>query len=258
ALKPALREKLFGFNEAWYEAAQKAGLRGARLEIGRPYPTLARAYEVSERAWMNQVLDGTLVDPAALARVGRPVARALERGKRVRLRDDRGTDLSLGLRRRPGQADYGRSDPAARKKPFGSLFNLPAGSVRVALDEAVADGTIVGNRTNYYDDAIATGGVFHFKNGRLIEATFERGGDRFEREFKAGGKGRDRPGMLGIGLNPKLRNTPQVEDRELGSVMVSVGGNRFSGGKNLSPFFGWVINTGVTVEVDGRPLDLGP
>jgi hypothetical protein len=36
--------------------------------------------------------------------------------------------------------------------------------------------------------------------------------------------------------------------------MVTVGGNFFNGGKNKSPFFGFAINVGARVEVDGRPL----
>ncbi|HXQ94044.1 MAG TPA: aminopeptidase [Thermoplasmata archaeon] len=257
ALPQARRGRLFGFNEAWYAAAQKAGLRGARLELGRPYPSLAKAYHVDESEWLDQVLKSTLVDPVALARRGAPITKALAKGKKVRIRDDRGTDLTLGLIKKPVRGEYGRSTPAERKKPFSSLFFLPAGSIRAPLDVAVADGTIVGNRTDYYDDAIATGGTLHFAHGKLTEATFEHGGERFDKEFKKGGKGRDRPGQLGIGLNPALHDTPQMEDRELGAVMVSVGNNQFQGGTNKSPFFGFVVNVGATVEVDGVPLPLG-
>jgi len=257
ALPEAKRDRLFEFNGSWYAAAAKAGVRGARLEVGRPYPTLARAYRADEATWMDQLVRATMVDPASLLRAGTPISRALERGKRVRISDEKGTDLTLGLRHRPARVDYGRSTPAERKVPFSSLLTLPGGAVTTALDETIADGTLVGNRTDYYDDTMASGGVFHFRNGKLTDAEFEQGGDRFDRDFKKGGKGRDRPGQFRIGLNPELHNTPQLEDRELGAVMVSVGGNRFAGGKNASPFFGWVINAGATVEVDGRELTIG-
>ena len=191
ALPTAARQKLFAFNNDWYAAAAKAGVRGVRLELGRPYPTLARAYRTDEREWTEQLINATMVDPASLLRVGKPIARALEHGRPVRTRDDRGTDLTLGLRR-AARSDLGRSDPVERKRPFSSLFTLPSGAVRVAVDESVADGTIVGNRTNYYDDAIATGGVLHFRQGKLTEATFERGGERFDREYKP--EGRDASG----------------------------------------------------------------
>jgi leucyl aminopeptidase (aminopeptidase T) len=257
ALPPALASQLFEFNEGWYNTARKEGVRGARLEVGRPYPALAKAYKADEDAWMDAVVRGTMVNPATLARFGAPLVRALGRGKRLRIFDDQGTDLTLGLARRPPRLDMGRTTPAERKRPFGQLVTIPSGAVSLALDENVAEGTFVANRTNYYDDAIATGGTFHFRNGKLTSAEYARGGERFDREFKKGGKGRDRPGQLRIGLNPELHDTPQLEDRELGAIMVSLGNNRFYGGKNKSAFFGWVINAGATVEVDGKPLPIG-
>jgi leucyl aminopeptidase (aminopeptidase T) len=254
ALPPKQRNGLFEFNEQWYQAAAKAGLRGARLELGRPYPSLARAYGVESAKWTEQVLRATMVSPDALAKTAAPIAKALGRGKRLRIRDDAGTDLTLGLARRPARSAIGRLTPAEIKRPFGSLMTLPAGGIRVALDETIAEGTIVGNRTCYYDDGKATGGVFRFRRGRLTAAEFDRGQERFDEGYKVGGKGRDQPGQLGFGLNPRLHDTPQLEDLELGAVMVSVGGNRFSGGKNPSSFFGWIINAGATLEVDGRAI----
>jgi leucyl aminopeptidase (aminopeptidase T) len=256
ALPEKQANRLFRFNPEWYRTAGKSGVRGARMEIGRPYPTLARAYGVDLAAWTDQLIRATMVSPDALAASAAPIAKALERGKRLHLRDDAGTDLTLGLARRPTRSYVGRLSPAERKRPFGFMTTLPSGVVNVALDETVADGTIVGNRTSYYDDERATGGVFRFKNGKLTSAEFDRGQRRFDSEFKKGGKGRDRPGQFRLGLNPALHDTPQVEDTELGAVTLSVGGNSGLGGKNMSPLFGWIVNAGSTIEVDGRALPI--
>jgi leucyl aminopeptidase (aminopeptidase T) len=256
-LTEAQSDQLFEFNSPWYATAAKAGLRGARIEIGRAYPSLARAYGFDETKWSDQLIRATMVDPASLAQTARPIAKALGKGKRLRIHDDNGTDLTLGLSQLPARVFPGRLNAADLKRPFGMMLTLPSGAVRVALDETVADGTIVANRTNYYDVGTATGGTFHFRNGKLTDAEFEKGGEQFDTPFKTGGKGRDQPGYLSIGLNPQLNNTPQVEDVELGAVMVTVGGNRQLGGKNASPFFGWIVNAGATVEVDGRALPIG-
>jgi hypothetical protein len=120
----------------------------------------------------------------------------------------------------------------------------------------VADGTIVANRTSYYDDGVATGATFEFSQGKLTEANFDSGEELFEKPFEKATAGRDRPGFFSIGLNPELHNTPQVEDIEAGAVMVSVGGNGNLGGKNRSNFFGWSIIAGATVEIDGKALPL--
>ncbi len=255
ALGPGRAEKIFGWNPAWYKTASKAGLRGSRLDIGRPFPNLAKAYNVDLAAWMDQLVEGTLVDPAELNAVGRPIARALERGRHVRIFDDHGTDLTLGLKHRKARVDTGRVSKEDQRTPFGMLTLLPAGVVRVAVDESTADGTIVANRSSYTEVGMSTGGRFEFRHGRLVRHHYDTGAPYFDKPYAKGGKGRDRPGYLAIGLNPKLHNTPQMEDREAGAITVSVGNNEFiPGGKNKANFTGIVVNVGARVEVDGKPL----
>jgi leucyl aminopeptidase (aminopeptidase T) len=253
-LPEATQDRLFAWNPGWYETARKAGTRGARLELGRPYPTMAKAYGVDEAEWTNQLVEASLVDPATMARSAAPIAKALQTGKRLRVRHSNGTDVTLGLAGRKPIIQNATVPPAGKRGQFGMLTTIPNGAVRVALDEKVADGTVVANRTSFYDNMGATGGTFHFADGRLTEATFDHGGERFDREFAKGGKGRDQPGWFGIGLNPKLNNTPPDEDLERGAVTISVGGNRGFGGKNTSPFFGWTVIAGATVEVDGKRI----
>jgi len=255
-LPPKTAAPLFGFNDGWYETARKAGLRGARLELGRPYPTLAAVYGVDEQAWRDQVVAASQVDPAELARRATPVARPLQSGKRLRIRHDNGTDLTLGLSHRPVRVYDGRPRVGDRQRPFDLLANVPSGAIRVALDESVADGTLVGNRTCYYEDGVARDATFEFARGKLTSARYGSGGERFDQGFARGGKGRDQPGFLAVGLNPELHDTPQLEDIEAGAIMVSVGGNRNLGGRNTSPFFGWAIVAGAQLEVDGKPVRL--
>jgi leucyl aminopeptidase (aminopeptidase T) len=248
--------EVFAWNDKWYETAKKAGLRGLRLELGRAFPTLADAYEFDQAKWQSQLEAASMVPPEYFRKIAAPIVKALKAGSTVHLTHENGTDLTLGLAGYAPQVYAGQIDKEAMKRPFGMLANLPAGSVRVALDETVADGTIIGNRTSYYDDTYATEPTLEFKGGRLTSSQFATGGEKFEEQYQKGGKGRDQPGMLSIGLNPELHNTPQVEDVEAGVVMVSVGGNRFIGGKNKSPFFGWACLAGARLEVDGRPIKL--
>ena len=257
ALPRKVSQRLFAYNEEWYSVARKAGVRGARLELGRPYPTLSEAYGVDIPTWTEQLVQGTMVSPDQLARSAARVTQTLARGRKLRIRNDDGTDLTLELAGRAPRTYIGRPVTGDRKRPYDILANIPSGAVRVALDENVAEGLIVANRTCYYEDGKATGAVFRFHDGKLTSADFDRGGDRFQKSFKTAGKGRDRPGFLAIGLNPALHDTPQLEDIERGAILVSVGGNQYLGGKNTSSFFGWAINAGGTVEVDGRKLSLG-
>ena len=257
ALGPKRTGAIFAWNPAWYQAAAKAGLRGSRLEVGRPFPSLARAYGVDQSRWMDQITAATMVDPGKMISRAGPIARALERGRRVRVFDDHGTDLTLGLAHRKPGIDAGRVTKEDQKRPFGALNILPTGVVRVALNESVGDGTFVANRPTYNDVGMSTGGVFEFREGRLVRYHYDKGAHFFDKFYRRGGKGRDRPGYLAVGLNPRLHSTPQLEDREAGAITVSVGNNAFvPGGKNRSPFSGIVVNVGARLEVDGRPLRL--
>ncbi|MDE1882038.1 MAG: aminopeptidase [Euryarchaeota archaeon] len=251
-------ERAFAWNENWYNTAAKAGVRGARLEIGRPFPSLAKAYGVDEEAWTRQLLEASMVNPAALQRAATPIARALERGHRVRVHDDQGTDLTLGLSGNRAVIATGTPTAQDRKNKYRILSSLPAGSVSVALDPTVAEGTIRANRSCYSDTTKATGGVFEFEGGRLVRQHYRTGWDEmFKAPYAKGGRDRDRPAQLRIGLNPKLHDTPQLEDIEAGAITVAIGTNRFlPGGKNKSRYFGFVINAGAAVEIDGRRLKL--
>jgi leucyl aminopeptidase (aminopeptidase T) len=247
-------EALLAWNDKWYATARKSGLRGARLELGRPFPRLASVYGFDQEEWTRQIVAATSVDPDLLQKKAAPIARALQTGKRLHITHDNGTDLTLGLAKRPAYIYVGRPVTGNPKRPFDLLCNLPSGAIRVAIDETVADGTFVGNRTDYFDDGVATEPRFVFSKGKLVESHFASGQERFDQPFSKAGKGRDQPGFFSIGLNPELHNTPQVEDIEAGAVMVSVGGNRNLGGKNTAAFFGWAVNAGARVEVDGKPL----
>jgi len=57
-----------------------------------------------------------------------------------------------------------------------------------------------------------------------------------------------------VGVYPELHDTLQAEGAEAGAILVSVGGDRHLGAKNASPFFGWAVNAGANVEIDGRPV----
>lgn len=256
-MPPARAGQLFAWNDAWYKTAGKAGLRGARLEVGRPFPTLAKVYGVDLAEWTDQVARASMVDPRKLQAAAKPISHALETGRRLRVYDDEGTDLTLGLAHRKTVANLGVVTAKDRKMPFRLLTSLPAGSVSVALDESVAEGTILSNRSCYTDYGKANGIRFDFENGRLVSRKYSSGGEFFEENYQKGGRGRDQPGQIRIGLNPELHNTPQLEDIEAGAITVSVGMNKFyPGGKNGSSHFGFVVNVGAKIEVDGKPLKL--
>jgi leucyl aminopeptidase (aminopeptidase T) len=165
-----------------------------------------------------------------------------------------GTDLTFRLGKFPLQIDDALVDEADIKAE-NNMATIPGGVVGVAIDHTSASGTFVGNRTTYPNSGPVDGIRWTFADGRLSEQSYESGGAPIETAYaKAPAKGRDRLGYFSVGLNPEIKKLPQMEDQELGAVLVSLGNNTFRGGKNGSPFGVWAVVTGATVTVDGKPL----
>jgi len=149
----------------------------------------------------------------------------------------------------------GEVRPEDRKLPFGSMANVPDGSVYVAVDESTADGTLVANRpTRPGPGASLHGGRFTFRDGRLVGAKFASGGAAFRHAFGAAGVGKDRPSFLEIGLDPAITDAPLLEEAERGAVSVGVGSNASFGGKTRVDFLSYLTVAGADLSIDDRPL----
>jgi leucyl aminopeptidase (aminopeptidase T) len=164
-----------------------------------------------------------------------------------------GTSVELQLARRRPVVDDGVVD-REDVKLGNNMTTFPGGAVYVALDEDFAAGEVVSNRTSYPTKGSLDGGRWTFAENRLAQFEYRAGGERFQEIYDAAGKGKDRPGFLSIGLNPKLRGAPGLEDFERGTVLLGVGGNASFGGKTKLPFQSWLTVAGAHVEVDGRTI----
>ena len=242
----------------WYEVAQHAGLRGSRMTVGFVTDGRARTWGLDRARWEEEVLRASLVDPADLARSGQRLAKALARGRTVRITHRNGTDLTVALAGRPARLMDGRPRPyRTGDPPFGMLQSIPAGTLDVALDARTGEGTFRANRRTNIWWGGHRGGTLEFAGGRLSSYAFEEGADDFVRDYRKGTPGKDRPSVLKFGLNPAVRDVPQLETVEAGSVSLQIGRNSQTGGSNRSTFFTWFSLAGAEIAVDGTPVVRG-
>jgi hypothetical protein len=144
---------------------------------------------------------------------------------------------------------YGRGDSLS-----GMLKQIPAGTVDVALDSKTAEGSFRANRrTNIWWNWHA-GGTLEFADGKLTSYSFAEGEKEFARQYKTGTAGKDRTSVLKLGLNPAVKDVPNLETVEAGSVSLQIGGNRYLRGTNRSSFFTWFSLAGSDISVDGTPI----
>jgi leucyl aminopeptidase (aminopeptidase T) len=242
------------YNGEWYRRAAKAKIRGARIYLGRTSQLAADRWKLNLTEWREELVRASLVPPRDLARPGLKIGTRLQNGKEVRVTHSNGTDLTLRLGKFPMQLDDALVD-AADLKAGNNMATIPGGVVGVAVDHTSADGTVRGNHTTYPNSGPVTGSEWTFADGHLVKQSYETGGGPIEKAYaKAPRSGKDRLGYLSIGLNPEISKLPQMEDQELGAVLLQIGGNDFRGGKNVSPFGVWTVLKGADVVVDGKPL----
>ena len=248
-----------GWFDRWYQIARSTGLRGGRMAMGWVTDSRARKWGVRKEQWMRGLLNACLVDPSEMSKSGQRLARYLSGASKVRITHHNGTDLVVALAGAAPRVYDGLPHPRNRAySEYDMMANLPDGRLRVALDAKTAEGRIVSTYPSYeqvwFPWASHSGGVFEFSGGKLTRFSFGEGEAEFAKRYARAKPGRDRTGSLSIGLHPKIRNLPYLEDRERGCVQLAVGGNTFLGGGNASDFFGWVTLAGAEISVDGMPI----
>ena len=245
--------------DRWYKIARSTGLRGVRMDVGFVTETRVRHWGLREKAWRNDFLRASLADPEEMVRSGRRLARALARGTRLRINHPNGTDLEVAVGGAPARIYDGSPHPW--NKAFGQfdmLANVPGGELRVALDARTAEGTIVATEPSYdltwYPWQTYRGGRFTFSRGKLTSFSFERGQAEFAKQYARATAGRDRTGVLSIGLNPRAKRLPYADSIERGSIQLSVGANAYHGGNNRSNFCAWISTAESEISADGTPI----
>jgi len=244
---------LISYNPRWYEAAKRARIRGCRMELGQATVAAAQVFGISATAWQGTLVDASRVDMNALAREGARLAARLRKGKRVRVSHANGTELEVQLAGRKPVVDDGVVD-AEDVRAGNNMTSFPGGAVYAALDEKLVSGRWIANRTSYTARGPLVGGRWTFHDDRLAEYEYEAGGERFTEEFEKAPTGKDRPGFLSVGLNPRLRAAPGLEDFERGTLCLGIGANASFGGKSKVPFQSWLALAGAHLEIDGKTV----
>jgi len=137
------------------------------------------------------------------------------------------------------------------------MASVPDGSIYVAVDESTADGTLVSNRMSGLFGEPVRGGRWTFRDGRLVGQSYAAGARSVREAYAKGGKGRDRPSMLEVGLDPSIKISPNLEENERGAVSVGVGSNVGFGGTTRTDFIAHLTVAGAELSIDGRTIARG-
>jgi len=262
ARPPSLDRRIGATDHEWLRITQKFGVRAVRWDLGRTSEVRARRYGVNLARWRNELIEAATFDARILRRDGRRIARWFRRGRDVLVSHPNGTNLRLRLAGRPPIVDDGVVDEQdVRAGSF--LTSMPSGVTMVTLDESYAEGTFVANTPGvmfvHMRDTPLPPGSWTFSKGHLQDYSGGAGGEEFRQTFRKAGPGKDRPGLLSVGLNPRITSIPLVFDQERGRICLGIGRNSFYGGATRRPHFvAYQSLRGGSIAIDGvRVVDAG-
>ncbi|MCI4327148.1 MAG: aminopeptidase [Thermoplasmata archaeon] len=245
----------FASNDEWYKLGRKAGLRGCRLWVGYATDLVAKPLGLDGPRWRGQLQAAGLADAYQMYSRGARIAKALRDGSSLRIRHANGTDLTLGLVGQTPRIEVGLLDKGALARPTGFVANSPAGAVVARVDERMAEGTLVANQPYLFSGARFGAGRWEFSGGRLVSLQYDDDSAKsIEQSYRTAAEGKDRPGSISIGLNPKGRRVPLFEEIESGMFSLGIGGNAFVDGTTKIDFQLFSLTRGADVEVDGVPI----
>jgi leucyl aminopeptidase (aminopeptidase T) len=261
ALPSSVRSRIMANDHEWFRLVQRSGIRSIRWDLGRTSEVWARRYRVDLAKWRSELIEGATVDPSPMRRDGQHLAEMFRTGKTVRITHRNGTDLTLRLAGRRARVDDGIIDEDDVRA--GNVVQvIPSGVTVVTVDERFADGTFnsegsggVAFSSETPNQIPLSGGQWSFRNGKLTDYSFDRGEADFRRAFKAAGPGKDRPGLISVGLNPTTTSIPLLFDQERGVLSLTIGRNSEMGGHNRgSRFVAYSPIRKPDISVDGTPV----
>jgi leucyl aminopeptidase (aminopeptidase T) len=199
ALKPEERTRSTRYNSSWYEAAEKAGLKGARLSYGYAGKDLARILGKKVQDLARAQLGAALVDFGKISGSAGRISPSFADGAGARLTTGQ-SSLSFSLKGELTIED-GVVDELD-KKTGNNMTYIPPGFVSKEVDPATANGSVVLSDT-LTDYGVVSRAKLEFREGKVVswespdKALVKRVLDPVfpeERRLK----------LVTVGLNPEL------------------------------------------------------
>lgn len=240
------------------QLARKRNQRLINLGNGLlPTASTASDFGMSQEALSTIYWAGINTDYDKLQATAKAVSSVLAAGKRVRITNPNGTDLTVEIASRPVFASDGViSLDDLKRGGAGVMVWLPSGEVYLAPVPGTAEGKVVAD--NYF---------FQGKNIQKLELTFARGKltamsaasglEPLKALYDASGAGKDEFSFIDVGINADVQvpsGSRMLAWVPAGMVTVGTGNNMWTGGSNASAFGLTSYLPGSTLEVDGKPL----
>ncbi|MBW3012660.1 aminopeptidase [Candidatus Woesearchaeota archaeon] len=184
------------------------------------------------------------------------IGRAIANGKEMHITTDKGTDISLGMKKAIPVLNTGNYT-----KP-GTGGNLPAGEVYFAPDLGTAEGRVLidgslrhRNGTSFPKKPV----ILRIKSGEIVKIYGSSQGKKLittinEARKKENGENARKICELGIGINPNADffGPTVLNEKAIGTAHIANGNNTWFGGEIKAPIHLDHIFKKPKIEIDGK------
>jgi len=195
------RSATTAYNHSWYEAAEKAGLRGARLSFGYIGDDIAKLYGKSQKEIVNHQLKASLVDYGKIKEQCNRIAANLADGKDVSITSKAGT-LNFTLK-----GDVVIEDGIVDETDISegkNMIYIPPGRVRKHVDPRSVNGKVEVSSAEIYS-GIVEGIMLEFKEGVLQSYSAKRNAKLLDELMEKIPADKRQVNFIEVGINPLMR-----------------------------------------------------
>ena len=221
-----------------------------------PTATLAKRLGITQTRLASGFWKAVALQPEQMQAAGERLRSVFASGGSAQLTHANGTSLTFDVTGRTPTISSGVLTQAQATQGGAALFTwLPAGEFQLATVPGSAEGKIV------IDKALWRGKVIRglslvFSQGKLTSMTAKSGLEPLKATYDAAGPGKERFGVIDIGLNPAVDfplATGAIVWPQAGAVTVVIGNDVFSGGDNNADFQFAAQLGGASITVGGKP-----
>jgi len=205
------------------------------LVLGWPFASVAKYYGKTPE-WYSKMIFDSLKESFSknTAKTAEYYEKKLKPADKVRIVDDRGTNLTLSVKKRQIMKDVGYITDEMIK--IGDLgLNIPSGEVFCAPIETTANGKILFDRIFIPGYGFVEELWLTFKNGKVVNFKARKNQEGFAKFLKENTESTRTTAELGIGCNKKAAFSGYIltDEKILGTLHIAIGNNTGSyHGKN--------------------------
>lgn len=268
--EPQIISKILSANSKTLIILSFSGRLGSLSSIGKSFRKYANSHNIPflstsgmlelKTNKFDKFMESVDIDYVELCKKGQILKSLLDKGTKINIKTDNGTDLTL---------DISKFDAIVNDGIYVDYLggNMPVGEVYIAPTKRKGDGRLVidiSSKNRHGTTQIKTPITVEFKDGEAVSITGGEEAEKLKESLEFIKQKAKHPwgikliGELGIGINTsaKILGPTIVNEKKAGTAHIALGSNSWFGGDIFAlNHYDQVFND-PKISIDGVPIDL--